>query len=283
MITSEQKAKAQTFLSLHTNGELLILPNIWNPIGARVLEYQGYPAVATASAAVAESLGYEDGENIKLETMLEILFRISRSVNVPVTADIEAGYADTIEALKENSLRVMETGVVGVNLEDSIIETGPLRSETEQCERIAAVREVASRHDLHLVINARADSFLSDSFNSWEERIEAAIRRAKSYVEAGADCIYPIGPGDPETLSQLRKRISAPINIFASPKAISLKDLHQLDINRVSFGPQVFRTCLSKFVGITAELKNLGTYECFAENSLTGKDVSKFLVSGQEQ
>src|SRR5512142_2358359 len=110
MITSEQKARAQTFLSLHTNGELLILPNIWDPIGARALEYQGYPAVATASAAVAESLGYEDGENIKLETMLEMLNRISRSVNVPVTADIEAGYADTVETLKENIVSVMETG-----------------------------------------------------------------------------------------------------------------------------------------------------------------------------
>ncbi|HLO28157.1 MAG TPA: isocitrate lyase/phosphoenolpyruvate mutase family protein, partial [Anaerolineales bacterium] len=154
--------------------------------------------------------------------MLEILFRISRSVNVPVTADIEAGYADTVETLKENIVSVIETGVVGVDLEDSLIEGGPLRSETEQCERIAAVREVASRHDLHLVINARVDSFLSDSFNSREERIEEAIQRAKSYVEAGADCIYPIGPGDPETLSQLRERSAAPINVFASPRALAL-------------------------------------------------------------
>ena len=282
-MTSEQKAKAQTLLALHTNGELLILPNVWNPIGARVLEHQGYPAVATASASIAESLGYEDGERIRLETMLEILFRISRSVRVPVTADIEAGYADTVATLKENILRVMETGVVGINLEGSLVEGGPLRSEAEQGERIAAVREAASRHGLHLVINARVDSFLSDSFNSREERIEATIQRAKSYVEAGADCIYPIGPGDPETLTQLRKRISAPINIFASPKAISLKDIHQLGVNRVSFGPQVFRSCLAKFVGIAAELKRLGSYECFAEGSLTGKEVRKFLNSGKEQ
>ncbi len=88
MVTTEQKSKARVFLSLHTNGELLVLPNIWNPIGARILEAKGYPAVATASAAIAESLGYADGENIKLETMLDILFRISRSVNVPVTAHI---------------------------------------------------------------------------------------------------------------------------------------------------------------------------------------------------
>jgi 2-methylisocitrate lyase-like PEP mutase family enzyme len=188
----------------------LILPNVWSPIGARVLEHQGYLAVATASASIAESLGYEDGERIRLETMLEVLFRISRSVNVSVTADIEAGYAETVEALKENILRVMETGVVGINLEDSIVEGGPLRSIDEQCERISAAREIAFLYDLHLVINARVDSFLSDSFNSREERIEKAVRRAKSYIESGADCIYPIGPGDREALSQLRERITAP-------------------------------------------------------------------------
>lgn len=253
----------------------MILPNICNPIGARVLEYQGYPAVATATAAVAESLGYEDGANIKLETVLEILCRISRSVNVPVAAD-------TVETLKENTLRVMETGVVGVNLEDSIVEAGPLRSETERCERIAAVREVASRHDLHLVINARVDSFLSDSFDSREERIGEAIQRAKSCVEPGAACIYPIGQGNHETLSQLRERIAAPINVFAWPRALALSELHQLGINRMSFGPQVFRSCLSKFVGITAEMKRLGNYECFAEGSFTGKEVGKFLISGRE-
>ena len=283
MFTGDHKAKAQTFLSLHTSGELLILPNVWNPIGARVLESQGYPAIATASASIAESLGYEDGENIRLETMLETMFRISRSVRVPVTADIEAGYSDTVEALKETIVRVMETGVVGINLEDSLTEGGPLRSIPQQCERIAAVREVASRADLHLVINARVDSFLSDGFNSQQERIENAVVRAQSYIEAGADCIYPIGPGDRETLIQLRGRIAAPINVFASPKALRLTDLHQMGINRVSFGPQVFRSCLSKFVDITAELKNLGTYECFAERSLTGKDVRKFLISGKEQ
>jgi 2-methylisocitrate lyase-like PEP mutase family enzyme len=246
------------------------------------LEHQGYPAVATASASIAESLGYEDGERIRLETMLEVLFRISRSIRVPVTADIEAGSADTVEALEENIMRVMETGVVGINLEDSIVEGGPLRSETEQCERIAAVREAASRHDLHLVVNARVDSLLSESLSSPEEGIEEAAHRAESYVRAGADCIYPIGPGDLETLSRLRRRITAPINIFSSPKALSLRDLHQLGINRVSFGPQVFRSCVRKFVNITAQLKVFGSYECFGDDSLTGKEISKFLISGKE-
>ena len=102
-----------------------MLPNVWDPIGARVLERLGYPAIATASAAIAESLGYADGENIRLGTMLEILFRMSRSVSVPVTADIEAGYSDTVDALRETIVRVMGTGVVGINIEDSLVKGGP--------------------------------------------------------------------------------------------------------------------------------------------------------------
>ena len=283
MFTSEQRAKAQALLSLHTSGELLVLPNVWDPIGARVLERLGYPAIATASAAIAESLGYADGENIRLGTMLEILFRMSRSVSVPVTADIEAGYSDTVDALRETIVRVMETGVVGINIEDSLVKGGPLRSIAEQCERISAIREVAVSHGVHIIINARADSFLSSSFSSLQEKIEDAILRARAYVEAGADCIYPIGPGDDETLSLLRERITAPLNVLASPKASGLADLHRLGINRVSFGPYIFRSCLSKFVGIAEELKGFGKSSCFAKNSLLGADVSKFLISGKEQ
>ncbi|MBI5840609.1 MAG: isocitrate lyase/phosphoenolpyruvate mutase family protein [Chloroflexi bacterium] len=282
MVTTEQKSKARVFLSLHTNGELLVLPNIWNPIGARVLEAKGYPAVATASAAIAESLGYADGENIKLETMLDILFRISRSVSVPVTADIEAGYSDSLDSLKETISQVIQTGVVGINIEDSLVEGGSLRSAAEQCERIAAIREAASAQGLHLVINARVDGFLSDSFKSEKEKIEGTVTRARLYAEAGADCIYPIGPGDHKTLDMLRKRISTPLNVLASSKALGLTELHQLGINRVSFGPYIFRSCLSKFTDIADELKKFGEYDCFAERTLSRTDVGKFLVAGKE-
>ncbi|MEM7033722.1 MAG: isocitrate lyase/phosphoenolpyruvate mutase family protein, partial [Chloroflexota bacterium] len=251
MHANEQSAKAQAFLALHKSDDLLILPNIWNPIGAKALETNGYPAIATASAAIAESLGYEDGENIKLKTLLEILLRISKSVKVPVTADIESGYADTIDDLKEAILAVIDTGVVGINIEDSLRNSEPLRSVTEQCDRISAIREISATRGLHLVINARVDSFISGDFQSDHERIEDAIMRANLYTEAGADCIYPIGPGDSETLTVLREQISSPLNVLASPNALSLTDLHSLGINRVSFGPFIFRSCLSKFVNIT--------------------------------
>ncbi|HND49943.1 MAG TPA: isocitrate lyase/phosphoenolpyruvate mutase family protein, partial [Anaerolineales bacterium] len=234
-----QAAKAQQLLSLHNNGKLLILPNVWNPIGARMLQAKGCSAVATASAAIAESLGYSDGEQLKLDTMLDMVTRIVRSVDLPVTADFEAGYSDSIEGLQENISRLLDTGAVGLNFEDSFDDSAHLRPIPEQVERIKAVREAANRKGIHLVINARADSFFAEGFSSDEERIEDVITRLTAYTAAGADSVYPVGRGDKETLAILRKRLFAPINVLATAKTASLKELQELGINRVSFGPYI--------------------------------------------
>ncbi len=248
--------KATELLKLHTNGRLLVLPNVWDPIGARVLEAKGYPAVATASAAISASLGYADGERIRRATMIDAIGRIAHSVEVPVTADIEAGYADSLDELRETTRLVLDSGVVGVNLQDSRDEQHTLFPVVDQCRRIAAMREVATARGVHLVINARTDGFLSGSYASRKtETMDDAVERAKAYADAGADCIYPIGPGDEPTVRELRKRIAAPINILISPASPPLAKLQALGVNRVSFGPFVFRACLAKFTEIADALK----------------------------
>lgn len=277
-----QTAKAQQLLSLHNNGKLLVLPNVWNPIGARMLEAKGFPAVATASAAIAESLGYSDSEQIKLDTMLEMVGRIARSVNVPVTADFEAGYSDTVSGLQENITRLLDTGAVGINFEDGLEDSSRLRPIAEQVERIKAVREAAERRGVHLVINARADSFFAEGFSSDEERIEDVLTRCNAYIQAGADSVYPIGRGDKETLKILRKRISAPINVLATAKTASLKELQELGINRVSFGPYIFRSLLAKMSAMQDEILNMGAYNIVMDGIFTGNDVRPFLVNGLE-
>ena len=269
-------------MSLHTRGELLVLPNIWNPIGARVLEAKGYPAVATASAAVSASLGYTDGEKIKRSTLVEIITRIAKSVAIPVSADIEAGFAASISVLKETILEIIESGVVGINIEDSVVEGSALRSVDEQCERIAAVRDTASQGGLPLVINARIDSFVPGTFQAKEESLEDAIRRASAYSEAGADCVYPMGPGDRETLSVLRNNISTPINVLATPQAESMTTLQEIGINRVSFGPFLFRSCLRKFADIADELFRSGGYECFSKDMMSRDEANEFLMHEPE-
>lgn len=277
-----QSAKAQALLSLHHNGNLLILPNVWNPIGARMLEAKGFPAAATASAAIAESLGYSDGEQIKLETMLDMIARIVRSVNIPVTADFEAGYSDSITGLQENISRLLDTGAVGINFEDGLEDSSKLRPLAEQVERIKAVRETAERRGIHLVINARADSFFAEGFSSDEERIEDAITRANAYLQAGADCVYPIGRGDKATLTTLRKRINAPINVLATAKTASLKELQSLGINRVSFGPYIFRSLLARSAAMYDEIKDMGDYDIVMNGMFSGAEIQPFLASGRE-
>ena len=282
MSKRSQKEKAEALLSLHRDGGLLVLPNIWDPIGARILEAKGYPAVATASAAVSASLGYQDGEKINRSTLIDVLGRIARSVDVPVTADIETGYGESLSELELTARQVIESGVVGVNIEDSLEKGAGLRAIEEQCQRISTLRQAANRHGVHLVINARVDSFVAPSFADGRRAMEEAAVRARAYAAAGADCIYPIGPGDEATARMLRDRIESPINILGGPTAAPLAVLREIGINRVSFGPFVFRSCLRKFVDIVEGLSANGDYASLG-NLMSRDEVAEYLRSGHEQ
>ncbi len=157
--TSDLAQKADRFRALHHEGRILVLPNTWDPGGARMMEWLGYPAVATASASVAYALGYDDGQQITLDAMLDVVGRVASSVKVPVTADMEWGYAEQPKDVAENMRRVLRAGAAGINLEDSIRE-GESMFETElQCARIRAVREMSRREGVPLFINARTDVF----------------------------------------------------------------------------------------------------------------------------
>ncbi len=282
MTTIEQRRKSRTLRNLHTGSRMLVLPNIWDPIGARVLACKGYPAVATASAAISSSLGFEDGEKITRRTMLDVVRRVCRAVAVPVTVDMESGYGASISDLEDTIRELIDTGAAGLNIEDSLEEGGPLRPAQEQAQRIAAVRETAAAQGLDLVINARVDSFLSDRFSTNEERIEEAVARAEVYGQAGADCIYPIGPGDVETLTLLRSRITLPLNALATPAAAPLDTMAALGINRVSFGPFIFRACLWKFASIADALLQSDGYEWIGHEMMSGAEVSRHLTSERE-
>ena len=282
MSNNTQRKKAEQFLTLHKQEKLLVLPNIWNPIGARILETKGFPAAATASAAISSSLGYIDGEKIKFSTHLDIIKRIVDSVEIPVTADIESGYASDPKDLRDSINKVIDTGVAGINIEDSVGKEGLIRNIEEQCMRIATVREVSEERGLHLVINARIDCFLSDTNKPKEKVIEEAIKRADAYCKAGADCVYPIGVLDLETIKTLRKEISSPINILGSHRTVSLKTMQDIGINRVTFGPFVFRSALKKFVNIIDELGRLGSYESFSNDTFSFAEAVEFLRKEKE-
>ena len=282
MSGNTQQKNTQQFLTLHKGDKLLVLPNIWNPITARILEAKGFPAVATASAAISSSLGYRDGEKIKLSTHLDIIERIVKSVNIPVSADIESGYASDIPELKESINQVIDTGVAGINIEDSIGKEGEIRDINEQCERIKNAREISMKKGLHLVINARIDCFLSKTRKPIFEVTQDVINRADAYIKAGADCVYPVGVLNLEIIKTVRKALSSPINILGSHRTIPLKTMQEIGINRVTFGPFLFRSALKKFVNIAEELGKMGEYECFSDDTYSFDDMLKFLREEKE-
>ena len=278
---SDSKKKAETLLALHHEARMLVLPNVWDPLGARILEKHGYPAVATASAAVSASLGFQDGERVAWSSMVTAIRRISDAVDVPVTADIESGFADGLPELEERIRDVLEAGAVGINLEDGREEGGALRSVDEQCERIARVRETAERAGVPLVINARTDSFLSDVYPEKGAALEEAVARATRYAAAGADCVYPIGPGDGKTVAALRERIGTPINILADPASASLSALEKLGVNRVSFGPFVLRSLMRMLIGFAKALRERGEMGML-EDRLSQAEAAEYLRDGPE-
>jgi 2-methylisocitrate lyase-like PEP mutase family enzyme len=232
--------RARTLKRLHT-ADMLVLPNAWDAASARVVESAGFHAVATTSAAIAAVLGYADGEGAPWEEMFAANARIARAVAVPVTMDAEAGYgippADLVR-------RLLDIGVVGCNLEDSDHSAGGLKDRQHQAAWLAEVRSAADDAAVPLVINARVDVFLPTSRIADEERTAEAVRRGRSYREAGADCIYPIGVADPATLSTLVAEIGGPINGNSNPN-LPLSRLRAMGVARVSYGPRFYRAALA--------------------------------------
>lgn len=239
---------------LHHSGKMLVLPNIWDAAGAVVLESLGYPAVATASAAIARAQGYEDGERISFDFLLAIVAQIVKSVNVPVTVDIEAGYAADNETLKSNIRRLVAAGVAGINIEDTDVLTRELLPIDEQVERLKLIGRVAERESTRLFINARTDVFLVNSGLSEDQKLALAIERGRAYTDAGADGIYPIFATEEETVKTLVNALKVPVNILAKHASPDLDVLQKLGVARVSFGPNVHRAML---VSMEALLRNV--------------------------
>ncbi|MFI5261586.1 MAG: isocitrate lyase/phosphoenolpyruvate mutase family protein [Candidatus Limnocylindrales bacterium] len=242
--------RAAALRALHAVGRPLILPNAWDVPSARAVEAAGFAAVATSSSAVAETLGFEDGELARVDAMFAAVGRIAASVSVPVTMDAEAGYglsaADFVE-------RLLAVGAVGCNLEDSDHRAGGLRDAGAQAAWLAEVRQAADEAAVPVVINARVDVH-SREIGVPETRLAEAMRRGNRYLDAGADCVYPIFVADEPTIMGLVKGIHGPVNIYARPEAPSVARLAELRVARISFGPWLHRLAMREVTGLLAAI-----------------------------
>jgi len=215
---AKQAESANLFLARHRGPPVLLLPNVWDAWSARLFVAAGFDALATTSGGVAWALGYPDGELAPWTEVVAATARIVRSAHVPVTADIEAGYGMTPAEVGAHVAEIIQTGVVGINLEDGL--HGPIRSIEDAAARLGAARDTARREGVPIVLNARCDIF---HLQHGEEntRFAATVERCKAYLAAGADCVYPFGLRDPATIAALVKAVGGPVNITVDPACLT--------------------------------------------------------------
>ena len=253
---TDLQSRCDVLRSLHRPGTPLLLPNAWDVATAKAVVAAGFPVVATGSVAVAAALGYEDHE-APADEMLAAAARIANVVEVPVTVDAEAGYGmdpgELVEALRS-------ARAAGCNLEDTDHAGHVLRDADRQAEWLGAVRQAASDDGYPLVINARVDVFFGPMLagagpGTQDELVPEAVRRANAYLEAGADCVYPIGLWEKDALRHFLSEVGGPVNVARLPQAPSLPELAELGVARVSWGPLLYWDAMARFAEQLASLQ----------------------------
>lgn len=261
-----QSDKAAAFRELHAEGPApLVLVNVWDAASAKLVEQAGAHALATSSSAISWSLGFPDGNHLPGALAMAALGRIAAATDLPVTADIETGYAGSDgafdDALLEQAITaVLAAGAVGVNIEDSGGE--PLTDVAEQARRIGTVRRVAEEAGVRLFINARTDTYLSGRFP--ESAFEETLRRVPAYLAAGADGIFVPGVTDLHILHELSRRIPAPLNALAGVGAPSVGELHDAGVRRISIGGNTAKAAYATVSRVAAEVLGDGNWSKLA-------------------
>jgi 2-methylisocitrate lyase-like PEP mutase family enzyme len=252
-MTADRDARCALLRSLHVRGTPLVLPNAWDVATARAVAQAGFPVVATTSAGVAATLGHADHQDAPGEEMLAAAARIVRGVEVPVTVDAEAGYgmepAELVAALAE-------VGAAGCNLEDTDHGAGALRDPGEQAAWLGAVRAAAAERRYPLVVNARVDVFVAHMGDEAPQAdlVDEALRRARAYLDAGADCVYPIGMRERDAIAAFVAGAPGPVNLMALPRAPSAAELAALGVARISWGGLLHRQAMEAFAETLASL-----------------------------
>jgi 2-methylisocitrate lyase-like PEP mutase family enzyme len=227
------------FHALHQHGTF-VLPNAWDAASAALIASAGAAAVATTSSGVSWSLGVPDGEHLGRDDMVPVIARIVRAVDVPVTADVEAGYGTDPSDVAATIDAVIEAGAVGANIEDRMRAGGELlRAVDRQCERLAAARAAADRRARKFILNARTDVFLA-AVGAPEEREGMVLERAEYYRRAGADCLFVPGLLDVEVIARLVQRCPLPLNAMLAPgHGPTIAQLREAGVRRISVGQAI--------------------------------------------
>ncbi len=247
------QAESATELSrLHTDPDLLVMVNVWDAVSATVVAAApGCQALATASHSIAASFGYADGEQIPLESMVDMIGRICAAVDVPVSADIEGGYGDVAATVR----LAIQAGAVGANLEDQM---RPVAEAAAQVERAVAAAQAEGIDDF--VLNARTDAFLKAGDRDREDVVADAIARGRAFLDAGAACVFVPGSLDAPTIGRLVDALGPrTLSVIGLPGTPDQATLASLGVARLSFGPITQRLALTSLQDAATVLLAGGT------------------------
>lgn len=239
----------EKFLDLHHQVKPLVIANAWNVKSAQLIEKNGYDAIATSSGAIADSLGYPDGEKIPFAELLYMLERIKSCTNIPLSVDLERGYASDLNDLNTHIQKLIDIGVAGINLEDT-------QGEDVYLKKLSSIKNYLERTNQQLFINARTDVFLL----KLPSPLETTLRRAKLYQDAGADGLFVTGVQDPDIIKEITAATPLPVNVVGVPKLASIQTLAECGIRRISMAVFLYRATYNHLETI---LKNITATHSF--------------------
>jgi 2-methylisocitrate lyase-like PEP mutase family enzyme len=275
MAQATLELKALHFARLHRGPRILLLPNAWDAASARIFQAAGAKALGTTSAGIAFALGYPDGQCIPREEMMGAIRRMARAVSIPVTADVEAGYGPSAEAVAATVRDVIGAGAVGLNLEDAADDVS-LFEISQQVERLQAAREAAAACGVPVVINARTDVYWQ-RVGDESGRFDEALRRLTAYRDAGAGCLFLPGVRDVNTIARMARAAGAPLNVLAGPGMPCAADLENVGVAKVSLGSGPMRAAMGLIRRIGRELLETGTYTAMSDGAVPYQEMNELM------
>jgi 2-methylisocitrate lyase-like PEP mutase family enzyme len=252
-------ATFSVFRNLHHTAALFVLPNVWDAKSARLFQENGFPAVATSSAAVADSLGYPDGEGMPFFDYLFVITRILAAVEIPLSVDLEMGYGKTDEQIYQNIKKLIDLGVAGINIEDSAIDgSGRILKDADVfAQTVAHIRNRLSGEKLELFINIRCDTYLLDV----PQKRQETKSRIKRYEAAGADGIFLPCISDKDDIAEVINHTKLPLNVMCVPGLPGFETLTQLGVKRASAGPFLFGKVYQEASRLSRAITTSGSFQ----------------------
>lgn len=255
MEIEKQIKLAERFHELHRQENIFVLPYVWNGGSARIFEKEGFEAVSTTSAGIAYSMGYADGEKVSFEEVVRVTKEIVKAIDTPVSVDIELGYGETPNEIKENVRKLIEVGAVGINIEDGYPgEIPSLENLERQLDKIKILSELKKEMGIPFFINARTCVYWL-KVGDEEKILDEAVKRGNAFLKAGGDCVFIPGGIDYTTAYELVERIEGPVNLIVNPLSISLAKLEKIGVKRVCMGSGATRVAFQEVIDIAKEFK----------------------------